>query len=70
MLVKDDERLHEFHQIAIKDDKYDIFIDVFGEFIHELNCTDLSEKTLNHLYELFVKDMKMYFENKYLEDNQ
>ena len=55
MLMKDDERLHEFYKIAIKENKYDTFIDAFGEFIHELNCTDLSEKTLQHLYEIFIK---------------
>lgn len=64
MLVKDDERLHEFYEIVIKDSKYDTFTDAFGEFIHELNCTDLSEKTLQNLYDLFIKDMKIYFDNK------
>lgn len=64
MLVKDDERLHEFYEIAIKDSKYDTFTDAFGEFIHELNCIDLSEKTLQNLYDLFIKDMKIYFDNK------
>ena len=64
MLMKDDEILHEFYKIAIKENKYDTFIDAFGEFIHELNCTDLSEKTLQHLYEIFIKEMKIYFDNK------
>ncbi len=58
MLKKDDERLHDFLCYEI-DDR---FQDVFTEFIHELSQVDLSEKTINNLYQLFIKDMNMYFE--------
>lgn len=68
MLVKDDERLHEFNKIAIKDNKYDVFCDAFAEFIHELNCVDLSKETLQYLYDLFLKDMNIYFKNKKYEN--
>ncbi len=43
------------------------FQDIFTEFVHELSCADLSENTLNNLYELFIKNMRMYFEKKALE---
>lgn len=64
MLKEDDVRLQEFFQIAINDDKYNSFVDAFSEFIHELSNVDLSEKTIQHLYDLFIKDMNMYFKNK------
>lgn len=60
MLKKDDERLHNFLCYEIDED----FKDIFTEFIHELSCVDLSEKTLDNLYELFIKDMVMYFDKK------
>lgn len=60
-------RLCEFYQIGISDNKYDTFTDAFGEFISELDCVDLSEKTLQHLYDVFIKDMNIYFENKKYE---
>lgn len=58
MLKEDDERLHDFLCYEIDES----FQDVFTEFIHELSQVDLSKKTLDNLYELFIKDMKMYFE--------
>ena len=67
MLASEDERLSEFYEIAIKDSRYDTFTDSFGEFIHEMNCVDLSEKTLEHLYQIFLKDMRIYFKNKKYE---
>lgn len=60
MLKEDDKRLHDFLCYEI-DEK---FQDIFTEFIHELSCVDLSEKTLDNLYELFIKDMIMYFDKK------
>lgn len=60
MLVKDDERLYNFLCYEIDED----FQDIFTEFIHELSCVDLSEKTIQHLYELFIKDMIVYFDKK------
>lgn len=64
MLVKDDLRLQEFYSIVDEEEKYDTFVDAFSEFVHELNCVDLSEETLQNLYDLFIKDMRIYFENK------
>lgn len=63
MLKEDDKRLHDFLCYEI----YEDFQDVFTEFIHELSCVDLSENTLNNLYELFIKDMRIYFKKKALE---
>lgn len=60
MLKEEDKRLYDFLCYGI-DDR---FQDVFTEFIHELSQVDLSKKTLDNLYELFIKDMKMYFEKK------
>lgn len=60
MLKEDDKRLHDFLCYEINEK----FQDIFTEFIHELSCVDLSEKTLDNLYELFIKDMIMYFDKK------
>ena len=38
------------------------FGDIFSEFIESLNDVDLSDDTLDHLTELFKKDMKIFFE--------
>ena len=38
-----------------------IFADCFSEFIEILNQSDLSESTLNHLNDVFSKDMNMFF---------
>lgn len=38
------------------------FGDIFTEFINELNNVDLSEKTLEHLNDIFEKDMNNFFE--------
>lgn len=42
----------------------DYFTDCFDEFIYHLGQLDLSKKTLNHIYDIFIKDMNMYFENR------
>lgn len=60
MLKEYDERLHDFLCYGVDES----FQDIFTEFIHELNQVDLSKKTIDYLYELFIKDMKMYFERK------
>ena len=60
MLKEEDEMLHDFYCYAVDQS----FKDIFTEFIHELSQVDLSRKTLNSLYELFIKDMKQYFEKK------
>ena len=59
------ERTHEFLEKIENYEPEDIreaFGDVFCEFINELNEVDLSEQTLEHLNEIFEKDMKMFFE--------
>ena len=43
------------------EDKRVIFADVFSEFIEELNLVDLSKETLQHLNDIFEKDMKLFF---------
>lgn len=58
------EKTHEFLE-KFKDyeneDIREFFGDAFSEFINELNEVDLSEKTLEHLNEIFEKDMKRFF---------
>lgn len=44
--------------------EYEIFVDAFDEFIYYLNEADLSDNTLDLLYNIFIKDMNIYFENK------
>lgn len=51
-----------YFKIYESDDIKTKFGDIFSEFIHYLNDADLSDETLNHLNELFIKDMKMFFE--------
>lgn len=41
-----------------------LFADSFSEFIQILNDTDLSSNTLELLNDIFMKDMKMFF-NKF-----
>ena len=44
-------------------DLEDTFADAFAEFIRCLYEIDLSDKTLEHLYEIFIKDMEIFFIN-------
>ena len=67
MLKLDSEMFHNLCNEAIKDNKKDTFVDAFTEFIVELDDVDLSEKTKQHLYDIFIKDMNIYFENKKYE---
>lgn len=67
MLKIDSEMFHNLNEEAIKDIKKDTFADAFTEFITELDDVDLSEKTKQHLYDIFIKDMNIYFENKKYE---
>ena len=60
MLKENNEMLHDFYCYEIDEN----FKDIFTEFIYELSQVDLSKKTLDNLYELFIKDMKIYFEKK------
>lgn len=67
MLKANSKMFHDLCEEAIKDDKKDVFIDAFTEFIVELDDADLSNKTKQHLYNTFIKDMNIYFENKKYE---
>ena len=64
MLKTDSKMFHDLCDEAIRDNKKDTFVDAFTEFIAELDDVDLSEKTKKHLYDIFIKDMNIYFENK------
>lgn len=65
-MKKNSELFYKFNNIAIhsKNKEYDTFCDSFGEFIYELDCVDLSDKTIENLYGIFIKDMLIYFKNK------
>jgi len=67
MLKTDSKMFHDLCNEAIEDNKKDTFVDSFTEFIVELDDVDLSEKTKQHLYDIFIKDMNIYFENKKYE---
>lgn len=67
MLKSDSEMFHNLNTEAIKDNKKDVFVDAFTEFIAELDDVDLSNKIKQHLYDIFIKDMNIYFENKVKE---
>lgn len=67
MLKIDSEMFHNLNAEAIKDNKKDTFVDAFTEFITELDDVDLSDKTKQHLYDIFIKDMNIYFINKKYE---
>ena len=67
MLKIDSEMFHDLCDEAIKDKKKNIFVDAFTEFIVELDDVDLSQKTKQHLYDVFIKDMNIYFKNKKYE---
>ena len=67
MLKIDSEMFHNLNAEAIKDNKKDTFVDAFTEFITELDDVDLSDKTKQNLYYIFIKDMNIYFINKKYE---
>ena len=67
MLKCDSKMFYDLCNEAIEDNKKDTFVDAFTEFIVELDDVDLSEKTKQHLYDIFIKDMNIYFENKKYE---
>lgn len=58
------EQFSEFESCGLED----TFGNAFAEFINELNEVDLSEKTLEHLNDIFEKDMKIFFENMNKEE--
>ena len=49
-------KIYENNEIETK------FGDICSEFIKSLNDVDLSDDTLDHLTDLFKKDMKIFFE--------
>ena len=59
--------MSEKEKKAIKDNKKDVFVDAFTEFLAELDDVDLSNKTKQHLYDIFIKDMNSYLKNKKYE---
>ena len=70
MLKANSKMFHDLCEEGIKDDKKDVFVEAFTEFIAELDDTDLSNKTKQHLYDIFIKDMNIYFKNKKYEGKQ
>lgn len=61
MNEKTKEFLKKFKDYELEDIR-EYFGDIFTEFINELNDVDLSEKTLEHLNDIFEKDMNKFFE--------
>ncbi len=54
----------KFCKIGIEDNKFDLFCDSFSEFIVIIDSLDISEETKNYLYDIFLKDMNIYFKHK------
>jgi len=40
----------------------DTFQDIFDEFVYELSQLDLSDKSLNNIFDIFIKDTRIYFD--------
>lgn len=59
MNEKTKEFLEKFKDYEPEDIR-EYFGDIFTEFINELNNVDLSEKTLEHLNDIFEKDMNNF----------
>lgn len=70
MQKNNSEMFHNLSNEAEKDNKKDVFVDAFSEFIYELDSVDLSHKTKQNLYDVFVKDMNIYFKNKHYENTE
>ena len=70
MLKENSKMFHDLCEEGIKDDKKYVFVDAFTEFITELDDTDLRNKTKQHLYDIFIKDMNIYFKNKKYEGKE
>lgn len=70
MLKEASEMFNNLNNEAMKDNKKEVFVDAFTEFIYELDCVDLSHETKQNLYDVFVKDMNIYFENKHYENTE
>ena len=49
MLKANSKMFHDLCEEGIKDDKKDVFVDAFTEFIAELDDTDLSNKKSNRI---------------------
>lgn len=61
------ELIYKFRQEVDKNSCVEVFEDAFEEFIKILGEQDLSVKTINYLYDIFIKDMNIYFKNKRFE---
>ena len=70
MLENYSEMFNNFNSEAIEDGKKEVFVDAFTEFICQLDCVDLSDKTKQKLYNIFIKDMNIYFKNKHYENTE
>lgn len=70
MLKDNSEMFNNLNNEAMKDNKKEVFVDAFTEFIYELDCVDLSHKTKQNLYDVFIKDMNIYFGNKHYENTE
>ena len=67
MLIDDSDMFNNLCNEAKKDSKKEVFVDAFTEFIYELDCVDLTYETRQRLYDIFIKDMNIYFKNKEME---
>jgi hypothetical protein len=70
MLKEASEMFNNLNNEAMKDNKKEVFVDAFTEFIYELDSVDLSHETKQNLYDVFVKDMNIYFKNKHYENTE
>lgn len=59
-----EELLYQFRQEVHKNPYIETFEDIFEEFVGILGEQDLSQKTIQYLYDIFIKDMKIYLKQK------
>jgi len=59
------ERGEEMDRNELQNDFNDeYFTDICDEFMYELGELDLSANTLGHIYSIFLKDTRIYFEKR------
>lgn len=63
-MINKTELMHKFNLIGTGDNNKEIFTDIFSEFLNELLDSDLSDVTINQLYNTFIKDTNKYFDHK------
>lgn len=64
MLFNECDMVNRFLKQVEDNENLDLFCDAFSEFIYEMAQLDLSENTLENLFQLFLKDQNIYFKNK------